>query len=64
VLTDKREIAVVRGGSFQGTSGPQQSRDCPECLVPGAVLEGLCEVCFAELDEVAPSSLSTTGLAS
>ena len=30
-------------------------RDCPECRVPQSVLQNLCQVCFAELDELAAS---------
>jgi hypothetical protein len=30
-------------------------------MVSASVLEGMCEVCFAELDEVAPTTLASTG---
>lgn len=29
--------------------------DCPECLVLRSVLEDLCQVCYAELDELPAS---------
>jgi hypothetical protein len=59
VPIDRREGAVLiePGRSGQGPSGSDEPQDCPECLVTAAVLEGLCEVCFAELDEVAPAGL-------
>jgi hypothetical protein len=30
--------------------------DCPECMVKESVIDDICQVCFAELDEVAPTS--------
>ncbi len=36
---------------------PARAGTCPECRVPESVLEDICEICFAELDEL-PSGTS------
>lgn len=59
MFTGRQETPVARGSSHQGSLGPEGLGDCPECMVPASVLEGLCEVCFAELDEVAPATLAS-----
>jgi hypothetical protein len=35
---------------------PSTGRTCPECRVPESVLENICEVCFAEFDELPPAA--------
>ena len=59
MFTDRQEAPVPPGSSYRDPSELVVLGDCPECMVPASVLEGLCEVCFAELDEVAPSRLPT-----
>jgi hypothetical protein len=34
--------------------GTEVPADCPECRSAGSVRGGLCEICFAELDEAPP----------
>lgn len=45
-----RELSPVEGSVEVSPAG-----DCPECRVPESVLQNLCQVCFAELDELAAS---------
>ncbi len=39
----------------EGSVEADPARDCPECRVPESILQNLCQVCFAELDELAAS---------
>ncbi|HEV2905902.1 MAG TPA: hypothetical protein VGZ50_01080 [Actinomycetota bacterium] len=50
---------VIGNSPSDRASGSDAPTDCPECGVPAAVLHDVCEVCFAELDEIAPFRLAS-----
>jgi hypothetical protein len=50
---------VVYGGPVD-ESGIPRRRDCPECRAIGSVVLGVCNVCFAEVDEGGPVRISAS----
>jgi hypothetical protein len=57
VFTDSQSL--IANSLSDRASGSEAPSDCPECGVPAAVLHDVCEVCFAELDEIAPLRLAS-----
>ncbi len=45
------KTAPIHGRVFTAGAGT-----CPECRVPESVLEDICEICFAEFDELSPAT--------
>ena len=43
-------------GTTSGAWGADALSDCPECRSAGSVARGVCQVCFAEPDEVGPGA--------
>lgn len=55
--TDRRIARLIP--ALHEVAGPvEKPADCPECRSAGSVFRDVCEICFAEFDEVAPAEIA------